>query len=157
MAAGEAKIGRKSGGAVMQVHCCRGSTWFWFTDCCVICCGLYYGSLSGRRRDGEIGRKGGGPSCNTAQRGICKTPSRLMLHTAGTDWATQNRKKGEGGGARLADACFCKGRMSPKDKSRSKTATRRSPWRWLTAVSAVLGWFCGKRQKTCARISSTRA
>ena len=80
-------------------------------DCCVICCGLYYSSLSGWTRDGEIGRKGGGPSCNTAHRGICKTPPpRLILHTAGTDWATQNRKKG--GGARLADACFCKGCMS---------------------------------------------
>ena len=28
-------------------------------DCCVICCGLYYGSLSGCTRDGEIGREGG--------------------------------------------------------------------------------------------------
>ena len=26
-------------------------------DCCVICCGLYYGSLSGCTRDGEIIRK----------------------------------------------------------------------------------------------------
>ena len=43
-------------------------------DCCAICCGLYYASLSGRTKDGEIGRKGGGPSCNTAQGGICKTP-----------------------------------------------------------------------------------
>ena len=78
-------------------------------DCCVICCGLYYGSLSGCTKDGEIGRKGGGPSCNTAQRGIWKTSPGSYFILQGQ---AGRHRIGRKGGARLADACFCKGCMS---------------------------------------------
>ena len=80
-------------------------------DCCVICCGLYYSSLSGCTGDGEIGRKGGGPSCSTAQRGIYKTPP-PPAHTSYCRVTGRRRIGRKGGGARLADACFCKGYMS---------------------------------------------
>ena len=65
-------------------------------DCCVICCGLYYGSLSGSR--------------NTAQREICKTPPGSYFILQGlTGRRRIGRKAGGGGGGTSSRCLFLQG------------------------------------------------